>query len=204
MKLVDRIKYFLFEPQQQWAGVATESVAIDTPVSTKPCITTGMILGALLAMLLLALLATFPPVTAFIFGHRFANISPTAATARVAAGTIIGCVFALGGAYLLARIIDALAPKFSGTKNMDQALRMAMISTSAFWFAHVISMMSGLRFIEMIGLYGIYVLYAGLPVSMKLPKTEAIPYANIIVIVAIAISLAVCGVQAVVTGGTCF
>ena len=206
MNLVDRIKYTLFEPQQPpWAGVKTEPLtSTEAPVSTKPAIANATILGALLAMLLVALLATFPPVSAFIFGHRFADISLGTLTARVITGMIVGCTLSLGGAYLLARIIDALAPKFGGTKNMNQALRVAIISTSAFWLAHVISMMTGLRFIELIGLYGIYALYAGLPVSMKLPKTEAIPYANIIVIVAIAISLAVCGVQAVVTGGTCF
>ncbi len=206
MNLVERIKYTLFEPQQpRWAGMETEPVAsTEAQASTPPAISSAMILGALLAMLLLALLATFPPVNAFIFGHRLADISLDASTARIVAGTIIGCVVALGGAYLLARIIDALAPKFGGAKNMDQALRVAMISTSAFWFAHVVSMMTGLRFIELIGLYGIYILYAGLPMSMKLPKAEAIPYANIIVIVAIAISLAVCSVQAAVTGCACF
>lgn len=206
MNLVERIKYTLFEPQQpRWAGVKTKPVtSSDAPASTKPAISNAMIFGALLALLLVALLATFPPVSAFIFGHRFADISLGTLTARVVTGMIVGFTLTLGGAYLLARIADALAPKFGGTKNMNQALRVAMISTSAIWIAHVMSMMTGLRYIEVIGLYGIYVLYVGLPVSMKLPKAEAIPYANIIVIVAIAISLAVCGVEALVTGGTCF
>ena len=206
MSLVDRIKYTLFEPQQPpWAGVKTEPLtSADAPAFTKPAISNAMILGALLALLLVALLVTFPPVSAFIFGQRFADISLSTITARVVTGMIVSFTLMLGGAYLLARVIDALAAKFGGTKNMNQALRVAMISTSAFWLAHVMSMMSGLRFIELIGLYGIYVLYAVLPVSMKVPKAEAIPYANIIVIVAIAISLAVCGLEALVTGGTCF
>lgn len=206
MNLVDRIKYMLFEPRlPRWSGAETEPVtSSEAPASAKPAISNAMILGALLALLLVALLVTFPPVSAFILGQRFADISLSILTARVVTGIIVGFTLTLGGAYLLARIVDALAPKFGGTKNMNQALRLAMISTSAFWLAHVISMMTGLRFIELIGLYGIYVLYVGLPVSMKLPKAEAIPYANIIVIVAIAISLAVCGVEALVTGGTCF
>ena len=96
-------------------------------------------------------------------------------------------VFALIGTYVLALIIDALAPTFLGTKNNFQALKVAAYSSTAAWLAGIFNLLPSLALLNILGLYSLYLLYLGLPVLMKAPKEKAVPYTIVVVIAAIVI-----------------
>jgi hypothetical protein len=116
----------------------------------------------------------------------------------------------LVGVYLVALIINQLAPTFGGQKNSLQALKTVTYSYTAAWVAglgHVVPWV-GMAILIAGSVYSIYLLYVGLPVMMQCPQDKAAKYtaASIIVafVVGIAISLLVGGVTGVggMGGGT--
>jgi hypothetical protein len=72
--------------------------------------------------------------------------------------------------YVMALIIDALAPTFQGQKNHPNALKLAVYSMTPAWLAGVFSLIPGLRPLSILGLYGLYLLRVGLPPLMKVPQ----------------------------------
>lgn len=100
-------------------------------------------------------------------------------------GAIVSYVLALIGVYVLALIIDGLAPTFGGTKNQIQALKTAAYSSTASWLAGIFVLVPGLRVLTILGLYSLYLLYLGLPVLMKAPQEKAGAYTGVVVLAAI-------------------
>ena len=108
-------------------------------------------------------------------------IIPLAAIGPIA--RVIG--FALIGVFVLAMIIDMLAPTFGGTTNRLQALKVSAYSHTAAWLAAIFAIIPGLSILGILGLYSLYLLYLGLPVLMKAPQDRAGAYTIVVILVAI-------------------
>ena len=140
MNLVDRVKNISLQPKQEWAVIETEAT------DTKTLYTTY-------AMILAAIPAVAGFIGGSIIGYSAFGISVRVPMVQGIAGMIVGYVLSLGGVYVLALIVDALAPNFGGTKNMNQALKLAVYSATASWLAGIFSMVPGLRILGLLGLY---------------------------------------------------
>lgn len=175
MDMVGRIKGILLKPSLEWEVVAGE--------------TTGI---AELYKSYVVILAAIGPVAAVI-GTSIVGIRvPFVGTYRVPIGTAIASAvvqyaLTLVGVYVLALIIDALAPTFSGQKNMDQAFKLAAYSHTPGWLAGIFIIIPALSILGIVGLYGLYLLYAGLPVLMKSPREKSMGYTIAVIIAAIVI-----------------
>jgi hypothetical protein len=117
---------------------------------------------------------------------------PMGGTIRVSitrgiASAVVQYGLTLGGVYVLAYIIDALAPTCSGEKNLGQALKLATYSSIPAWLAGVFSLIPALGFLGILGLYGLYLLYVGLPVLMKSPQEKSTVYTVAVIVTAIVI-----------------
>jgi hypothetical protein len=97
------------------------------------------------------------------------------------------------GVFILALIIDALAPTFQGTKNNVQATKVAAYSMTAGWVAGIAAIIPSLGLVGIIsligGLYSLYLLYLGLPRLMKAPAEKAVPYTVSVIVAAIVLYL---------------
>ena len=92
--------------------------------------------------------------------------------------------------FVVALIVDALAPTFGGQKDPLRALKVTAYSFTAGWVAAIVAIIPMLGFLAIIGgLYGLYLLYLGLPVLMRNPPDKSIGYTVVIVICAIVASL---------------
>jgi len=175
MNITERIKGILLKPQEEWQTIAGET----TPIAE-------------LYKNYIILLAAIGPVAAFI-GLSLVGVSlPVGGTYRVPITTgilhaIIQYGLTLVGVYVLAFIIDALAPTFSGEKNIDQAFKLATYSYTPGWLVGIFALIPVLGVLGILGLYGLYLLYAGLPVLMKSPKEKSIGYTVAVIIAAIII-----------------
>jgi hypothetical protein len=98
---------------------------------------------------------------------------------------VVGYILTLVGTYVLALIIDGLAPTFNGQRNQIQALKVAAYSSTASWVAGIFALIPGLRLLTILGLYSLYLLYLGLPVLMKSPREKAMGYTAVVVLAAI-------------------
>jgi hypothetical protein len=175
MNITERIKGILLRPKEEWQTIAGET----TPIAE-------------LYKNYIFLLAAIGPVASLI-GMSLVGVSlPMGGTYRVSitAGIMSAVVqygLTLVGVYVLAFIIDALAPTFSGEKNLNQAFKLAMYSFIPGWLVGVFALIPALGILSILGLYGLYLLYVGLPVLMKSPKEKSTGYTVAIIIAAIII-----------------
>jgi hypothetical protein len=173
MALADRVKRILLNPKEEWE-------VIDREPTTVADLYKGYIMP----------LAAIGPIAAAI-GYAVFGISiPMVGTYRTPVASaitsaVVQYVLTLIGVYVLAFIIDRLAPTFDGTSNQIQALKVAAYSSTASWLAGIFALVPGLRVLTILGLYSLYLLYLGLPTLMKSPREKAMGYTVVVVIAAI-------------------
>ncbi|WP_457329289.1 Yip1 family protein [Rhizobacter sp. P5_C2] len=166
MNLIQRVQDILLKPKQTWP-------AIDAEPATQASIYKGYVL----------ILAAIPPVASFlglifIVGPGFWGLSTL----------VLGYVLALVNVFVLTLIVDALAPSFGGTKGQVSALKLVAYASTAGWVGGVFHLVPGLWILGIIAsLYGIYLIYLGLPVLMKCPQDKAGAYTAVVIVCAIVI-----------------
>lgn len=171
MSLMERAKNILLQPKTEWP-------VIDAEQTTTGQLYTGYIIP----------LAAIGPI-AQIIGMSLIGVSlPFLGSYRVPIGyalrsAIVAYVAALVGTFVLALIIDALAPTFGGQKNQIQALKVAAYASTAAWVAGILGILPALGLIVLlISLYSLFLLYLGLPVLMKAPQDKAMGYTVVVIV----------------------
>lgn len=173
MGLIERTKEILLHPKSQWEVIASE------PAST----------AALYTRVIMPL-AAIGPVATLIGWSVFGIPIPFAGTYRVPLGAslasaIVRYVLGLASVFVLALVIDGLAPSFGGRKDPVQALKVAAFSSTAVWLAGIFTLVPSLSVLGILGVYSLYLLYAGLPIVMKAPADKALGYTVVVVVSAI-------------------
>lgn len=176
--LVQRVRDILLKPAATWD-------VIDGERPTVASLYTGYI------MPLAAIPAIAQVIGMTVFGAgAFGIVVKWSPVTAVVQGLLM-YVLSLAMVYVLALIIDGLAPSFGGTKDQNQALKVAAYSYTAGWVAGVFSIFPALSILGLVGLYSLFLLYVGLPKLMKAPQDKALPYTGVVILVAIVISLVV-------------
>lgn len=168
MNLVERVKRILLSPQSEWE-------VIDTEQTTTTALYTGYI----------APLAAIGPIAQIIGFSVFGFMGYRIPIGRALASAIATYVLTLAGTYVLAMIIDALAPTFGGRPDRIQALKVTAYSWTAAWVAGIFALIPALSILGLLGLYSLYLLYLGLPTLMKAPKDRALGYTLVVILSAI-------------------
>ncbi len=189
-KLIARAKAILLTPKTEWPVIAAEPTTV-----------------ADLYKGYIVVLAAIPVIFAFIKWSIIGVSIPFAGTMRLGFGVglaqlVISYVLSLAMVYVLALIIDALAPTFGGEKNRIQALKAAAYAYTASWVAGIAQILPWLGMLIVIagGIYSIYLLYLGLPQTMKAPQDKAAGYTAVVIIVAIVLGIVIGAITTVVSG----
>src|SRR4029453_335955 len=82
--------------------------------------------------------------------------------------------------FVVALIVDALAPTFGAQKNFPNALKLTVYSYTPVWLAGIFLLIPGLNFLVILGLYGIYLLWRGLPVLRRAPDHRVLAYTAVV------------------------
>jgi hypothetical protein len=165
MDLASRLKGILVAPEAEWALIEKEP---GTPGYLFPTY--------------VAYLAAIPPVAGFIGSAIIGVAVPGIGTIRVPLlagllGAVIAYLLTFAVIYAVALLIDQLAPRFGGTKGFPNALKATVYSLTPYWLAGIFYVMAGLRFVTYVAaLYGIYLLWTGLPRLMRTPRDRAAAY----------------------------
>ena len=185
--IVQRAKDILLKPKETWPVIAAE------PATTQSIYAPYVVV-----------LAAIGPIAQFIGGQVFGftafgvTYHPPIGTALASA--VLSYGLTLATVFILALVIDGLAPNFGGQKDQVQALKVAAYSGTAGWVGAIFGLVPALGLIgALFGLYGLYLLYLGLPVLMKAPEDKALGYTAVVVIVAIVLFLIVGAVVASLT-----
>jgi hypothetical protein len=190
-QLMTRVKAILGTPRTEWPVIASEPATI----------------GGIYKNYVL-MLAAIPAVFGFL-KHSVIGIGvPYFGTYRAGigaglSGMVVSYVLALVSVYVLSLIVDALAPTFGGQKNNVQAFKAVVYASTASWIAGIGQVVPWVSLLVLLagGVYSIYLLYLGLPQTMKCPAEKAAGYTAVTFVVAILlgwlISFAVAGIVGV-------
>jgi hypothetical protein len=169
MDVVGRARAIVTSPQSEWAVIERESGE------------TSYVLGSYVAIL-----ALIPAVCTFL-GLLFFSAGFLFFAALFAA--IVGYVMAFVGVLIVAFIVDLLAPSFGGRKDFGSALKLAASSFTPAWLVGVFNLIPALSFLTILGLYGIYLMYVGLPPLMKSPPDRSLLYTIAIIVASIVVAI---------------
>ena len=186
-KIFQRARALLVSPRTEWPVIAAE------PATAQE-----------LYREYIMILAAIPPICEFVkvsilgyawHGFRVYRLGIGAGLTAA----IVQYVTSLAAVYVLAVIVEALAPNFAGQPNRIQALKVAGYSYTAVWIAGVALILPGLSgLVALAGaLYSVYLLYLGLPSTMKVLPERATGYTAVVVLSGLVLGWII----AVITGG---
>ena len=190
-KIIARAKALLLSPKTEWPAIASETET-----------TQGLYVGYVIP------LAAAPAIAGFIKSSVIGTAIPfVGGTYRSSIGgglsaAVITFLMSLVGVFILGLIIDALAPTFGATKDRMQALKTAAYAYTASWVAGILVIVPGIGWLVALlgGLYSLYLLFLGLPFTMKAPEDKTVGYTIVTVIAAIVLSLILGAITAGVVG----
>jgi len=164
MNLVDRAKNILLTPAKEWDVIKGEDLTI-VDMFTKYAM----------------ILAAIPAVAGFI-GFALIGVSYGFGTFRWPFGTalvwmILSYVLSLGGVFLLAFIIDTLAPTFGCAKNLVAAVKISVFAYTPIWVAGILGIIPALSILMIVAsIYSLYLLYMGLQKIKEPVADKLMPY----------------------------
>ena len=178
MNLIERAKNILISPAKEWDVIAGE-----VPDVNK--IFTGYVIP----------LAGAAAVAAFIgygligfnmLGYRMGGIDWGLYQA------LVSFIISVCSVFLTAFVIDALAPSFGSEKNFGRSFQLVAYSYTAGWIGGLFQILPVIAFLgTILSLYGLYILYIGMPKLKYTPADKHIGYFVVTLIVLIAVYIVI-------------
>lgn len=179
MNIVERATAIITKPRETWGIIKAEQTTVKELFTSYA-----------------AILAVVPAAASFV-GFSLVGYSLPGGHYRVPITSglvqaILQYVFTLAGAYAVAFIIDALAPKFDSRKDLAAAAKLAVFAATPAWIGGALAVLPALAPLILIAsLYSLYVLYVGLPVLMETPKEKSLVYFIVVIIASIVVSMVI-------------
>ncbi len=173
-RLIARVKAILVTPQTEWPVIEREP-------TTAADIYKGYV----------APLAAIGAIASFI-GLSMVGVG---GILRIGVGAalihaIVSYLLAFVNVWVVAWLIDVLAPTFGGQRDSLRALKVTAYSYTPAWIAGIVGLIPILGILALIAsLYGLYLLYLGLPVLMRNPQDKSIGYTVVVVLCAIGVAI---------------
>lgn len=166
---VGRVQRIITQPATEWQRIAAE------PASAQ-----GIFMSYSVP------LAAIGPIAGLI-GSQLFSFGPFHVHLPIVTSLIMAVIQyagALAGVWLLAFIIDLLAPTFGSTKDLAQSMKVSAYSLTAVQVAGIFNILPLLGILVFVGLiYGFYLFWVGLPIVKRPPADKAVGYAVVTIIV---------------------
>lgn len=190
MSLIDRVQAILLKPKLTWPQIAAEGGDV-----------AGIFSKYVVILAAIPALANFIGMT--VFGIGGFGITVRVSVLAALTNLVVGYLLSLVMVYVLALIVDALAPTFGGTKNRIAALKVVAYSMTAVWVGGILGILPALAVIGgLIGLvWTVYLLYTGLPVLMRTPADKAGAYTAVTIVCGIVAGIIVAAVSSLFISG---
>lgn len=174
--IIDRAKNIMFQPKKEWDVISQEEPSLNKVVLTYyiPLLlipTIAQIIGW-------GLIGKKVSIMMYSYTIKDWNIGITSGIA-----SFITSILAL---FVLAFLIDVLAPSFKSEKNFNRSLQLAAYSYTpslVFGIFHIIPALSVI--VTLAGIYGLVLLYLGLKPVKRTPSESVVGYFIVIILAAI-------------------
>jgi hypothetical protein len=180
MDLIPRVQGIILKPKEEWIKIKDETATI-----------------AQIFVPYAVILAAIPVVARFVgwglVGFRIPYLGGSW-MGRALLYSIFSYVFSLAVVYGFGWIINALAPNFSSTQNLPNAMKLAVYSMTPAWVAGIFHLIPSLGVLAVLGsIYGIYILYLGFDAPLMGTPKEKVPAFCIVSIVVMIVLTVVVG-----------
>ena len=185
-RLIARVKAILLTPAAEWLVIEREATTA-----------AGIYKGYVAPLAAIGAVASFIGLSIVGIGG-FLRVGIGAALVHA----IISYLLTFVVVFVMAWLIDALAPTFGGQRDSLRSLKVTAYSYTPAWIAAVLNIAPPLSILTLIAsLYGLYLLYLGLPVLMRNPADKSLGYTVVIVLCAIVIGAVFGALSTCVFGG---
>jgi len=177
-RLRARVVGILTHPAEEWPRIAGEA--------TDP---------ATLMREYAAPLAAIPAVCRWIGLTMIGAWLPVVGTYRVGimrglVSAVISWLFALGGLYVAALVVDWLAPTFKSSRGIVPALKLVVYASTPVWIVGVLNLFPVFVPLTLLAaLYAAYLFSVGLPPVADTPADQVVPYMFVATLITIVVFL---------------
>jgi Yip1 domain len=189
-RVIQRARSLLVSPRTEWPAIAAEPATVADLYRDYI-----MIVAAIPAICLF--------VKTSILGYAWHGfrVYRVAIGAGLAAA-VVEYTVSLVVVYLLALIIESLAPSFGAQSDRVQALKVAGYSYTASWVAGIAQVLPGLYGLFALAgaIYSVFLLYLGLPSILKVLPERAGTYTAVTAVIALALDWVVALMIGGITG----
>lgn len=171
--LLTRVKGLILTPQKEWERIEAERSSVVEIYRDY-----------------IVVLAAIPPLASFLGAWAFGahGLHPTFGAGLFRA--LVQYALSLPAFFVAAFVISMAAPHFDGRSDDRRALQLAAYSFTPTWLAALFGLLPGLRFLDVLGFYGIYVFSQGLTPMMRIPKDNLDVFTLVALFLAVAMSAA--------------
>ena len=180
--LIDRAKNILLLPKTEWPVIAAE-----------PDTVADLYKRYILLLAALPVAATFVKMCVIGTGIPFIGANLRIGFGLGLVQAVVSYGLSLASIYVLALIIDALAPTFGGQKNFVQALKTAAYAYTASWIAGLAVLLPWVGWLVALAgsIYSVYLLYLGLPHTMRAPTDRTGGYTTVVFLIAFVLGIVI-------------
>ena len=178
-QIIERVKSIIMSPKDALNAVRTEEMTVVTTMKDYVAIVAAVpAVARFIGMAIIGL----PLVGRSSFGRSFVY-------------ALVSYLLTLVSVVIVGKIIDFLAPRFNAVKNDINAFKLAVYSLTPGLVAGVFSLIPSLGILAFLGsLYGIYILYLGLPILMEVPQEKAVAYTVVTIIAVIVVMVVIAAI----------
>ncbi len=169
MVSIDRIQAILTTPKTEWPRIEAEATTVPSIVRDW-----------------LVWLAAIPAIATFV-GFSLIGFGMMGVTVRVPilaglAQAVFGVVLTVALTWGIAKVADALAPRFGGRSDFLSAFKLIAYGATASMVAGVFYLLPSLSVLALLGaLYSVWLIRLGVPVMMKVPEARAWSYTAVLI-----------------------
>ncbi|HHF42988.1 MAG TPA: DUF1282 domain-containing protein [Candidatus Aminicenantes bacterium] len=181
MDLVSRAQGIILNPKKAWETIKSEDIQVKDLFTSYAMI-----------------LAAIPAIAHFIGLGLVGRNIPFVGWYRYGLGSaflymLLSYIFSLVSVLIVGFIINALAPTFGSTQNLNKAMALAVYCMTPYWVAGILYIIPFLGILVFLaGFYGLYILYLGFAQGMlDTPKEKVIGFFIVSLVVTIVILLIV-------------
>ncbi len=185
MNIVERAKNILFQPAKEWEVIKNEEWTVQD-----------------LFLKYALLLAAVPAVAGFLGNFLFGTFGFKMSLGTALTWGVLTYVLNVIGIFVIAFIVDILAPSFGSSKDLVASMKVVVFSYTASWVAGIFNLIPVLSILGLLaGIYSLVLLYMGLERVKEVPKDKMIGYFVVIIIVAIVVYFVIASIIGAATFG---
>ena len=197
-KIVERVKQIILSPRETWETIKTEETTVTGLFKEYLLLLAAIPAGAMFLGNWIVgfwvpkgtpwLVPIFSKAIRFSFGKSLSS-------------AILWYLLTIAGIWLVGMIISYIAPRFGSSHDDVKGFKVAVYTFTPFLAVGILFLIPTLQIVAALaGLYGIYLMYIGLPIVMETPKEKSLAYFITIAVAIILISLIIGAIQTLIFG----